>query len=69
MKKKIISLVIMAAVTLSLIACGKKSEPEPAEKIALEPETTADIDEYFAGLTPARERALETVAKGTVEAD
>ena len=29
MKKKILSLIIMAAVILSLAACGKKSEPEP----------------------------------------
>ena len=45
------------------VSSEEKSEPEPAEKIALEPETTADIDEYFAGLTPARETKPEPAAE------
>ena len=43
MKKKIISLVIMAAVILSLIACGKKSEPET--ETASAPEITLAVEE------------------------
>ncbi len=43
MKKKIISLIIMAAVILSLIACGKKSEPEP--ETASAPEIIPVVEE------------------------
>lgn len=43
MKKRIITLIIMAAVILSLAACGKKSEPEPETVSA--PELVPTVEE------------------------